>query len=138
MPGKFYGDAMRKPSKRWLLLLVPVILVVFPIGVLYWSAFDNTGKIVHALLFRANGDLDEKIFLAAMNGRFPKGTEVRELIAFVTAFKGQCKAGGDDKLNCSLDVSGAFCVSTKMQIDVKTTADGKIEEFNAVEYFVGC
>ncbi|MYN16383.1 hypothetical protein GTP81_06420 [Rugamonas sp. FT107W] len=129
---------MRKPNKWWLLLFVPVILVALPIGVLYWSAFDNTEKIVHALLFRANGDLDEKIFLAAMTGRFPKGTEVRELIAFITAFKGQCKAGSNDKLNCSLDVSGAFCVATKMQIDVKTTADGKIEEFNAVEYFIGC
>lgn len=129
---------MRRPSKWWLLLLVPTILLAFPIGVLYWSSFDNTEKLVHALLFQANGDLDEKTFLAAMTGRFPKGTEVRELIAFITAFKGQCNAVGNDKLNCSLDVSGTFCVGTKMQIDAKTSADGKIEEFNAVKYFVGC
>ena len=129
---------MRKPSKWWLLLLVPTILVAFPIVVLYGSSFDNTEKLVHVLLFQANGESDEKTFLAAMTARFPKGTEVRELIAFINGFNGQCKAVGNDKLNCSLDVSGTFCVGTKMQIDTKISANGKIEEFNVVKYFVGC
>jgi len=129
---------MKRLSKWWLLLLGSLILVVFPLGILYLSAVDNTEKLVHALLFQPNGNLDEQTFSAAMIARFPKGTKVSELTSFVNSLKGQCNAVGDDKLNCSLDVSGSFCVATKIGLDVKISADGKVESVNAKKYFIGC
>src|SRR5471030_1384933 len=82
---KIIGGGMKRLSKWWLLLLGSLILVVFPLGILYLSAVDNTEKLVHALLFQPKGNLDEKTFLATMIARFPKGTKVSELTSFVNS-----------------------------------------------------
>lgn len=123
---------------KWRWLLYPLVLLAFLFILIHFSSFDHTSKLAQAVLFQPNSNLDQRAFSAAINARFPPGTNPERLVTFVESLNGYCTHNEKGKLHCSLDESGAFCVVNKIGLDVELNDSEKIEVIKASEYFLGC
>lgn len=126
---------MRRPSKWWLLALIPALLW----GCARLLYQDKSEQIAMAILYNQKGNADPQAFAGALQGRFPAGTPADEVERFATGLGGrcyqwasaankaacvgasdsrppECASAPVDTLSCTIPIAGTLCVSYNLFI----------------------
>jgi hypothetical protein len=121
-------------------------------------SIDRREQIASAALLRPNGDLDEKAVAAALNARFPIGTQSNELEQLTGRLGGRCAnvpsvpygqclgpekdrspaCAVNDSLSCSVIVTGTLCVSTSLRLEARVTGGLTTAPIRALKWTAMC
>ena len=87
-------------------------------------------------LLDEEGFIDENIYGAAITAKYPSGTEMGKLVAYVEEFKGSCKPR-DERIWCEFPYKGGLCWAAMVGIDV-VEKDGFIDSTSVEIGYIGC
>jgi hypothetical protein len=110
-----------------LLLLLGLLSGVAGCEVL---GFDHSTRVAKALLYH-DAKPDAAAITAAMNARFPPGSELADLELFVKSLGGRCFKAVDAHPVCEIPVSGGFCVAHVISLSMVTSAGDRIQHVEA-------
>ena len=108
---------------------------------------DNRERIAVATLYPDNSPFNPKnppvhtapILTSALNSKFPPGTDLESIKAYVTKLNGKCsQSQSDQPVRCSFIEFGTFCVQTSIAITIKTNSLNKIEGIDAFRIIDAC
>jgi len=99
--------------------------------------WDKSKNIAYATLFDLDGKLDKPAYAAAFGAKFPIGSPVESVVAYVKNFEGACHTKQDGKLWCELPVRGGFCYAVLIGIEI-AVKDGGIESTRIEFGGLGC
>lgn len=131
---------MDEKAQRMVVLVAIFLASIFLAlyGLLYSSSYDNREKIFTAIFYQPHDQLNERVFAATMNARFPEGTQPDELFALVKLLHGRCFDEKDGKFSCQLAETGMFCIAGKINIDVQLNSRHTIKSIATKSYVIGC
>jgi hypothetical protein len=92
--------------------------------------FDHSARIAKALLYH-DDKLDDVATTAALNARFPAGSNLGDLQLFVSSLGGRCSRAQDGHPICEIPVRGGFCVVTVISLSVILSSEDKIQHVEA-------
>ena len=104
-------------SKRIAILGAAVASLGGGCGIL---SYDHTRLIAAHTILNDRGALDMAAYGAALRAKFPSGSPVGSLKAYVTGTKGTCRDRDAQKVRCEIPIQGTFCVSRLIGIDALT------------------
>lgn len=81
-------------------------------------ATDHRKDIAFRTLFLSDGHPDTQVFAAALSAKFPPGSSVESLQAFVVTNGGSCRVNEQGHLWCELVTRSKFCAASMLGIDV--------------------
>ena len=124
---------MRKISK-WQVFVIALaslfaLFILFILG-LFAYRYDYTSKIADKIWHDQQGRFSNQLFSASLSARFPKGTKLEEVQAFVKELKGSCRQN-QKTMECTLPFSGSCCVASSIMIRVDVSNDKTLEQIGA-------
>jgi hypothetical protein len=85
--------------------------------------YDHREKIASAVLFKSNGDLDERVFVAALTERFSSDLFPQaSLQSFVEELGGKCTGNMIDSMSCTIPRASRFCIDSRIRIEATMLA----------------
>lgn len=125
---------MRLNSVSAVFVIVPALL-----GSSGCSLFryDHGKAIAYRTMFNADGKLDEPAYSAALSAKFPVGSSLQPLRAYVATNGGECSEREENKLWCEIPVRGQPCAATLIGIDVRSKS-GSIESLRVASSEISC
>lgn len=100
--------------------------------------YDHKEIIAKATLYSPSGALDERAFSGALLEKFASANSPpAALTSFVESLGGKCSFGLTGSLSCSIPQSGAFCISSRIDIEA-VVSDGAISSLRARAKHTGC
>ncbi|MFZ2449683.1 MAG: hypothetical protein WAW36_04090 [Methylovulum miyakonense] len=131
---------MRKIIKWQWFRIVLMLLLLLPVlglgGIIWFSSVDNKAKIAELILYDEHNQLNDELFSKALAARFPRGTQLPNIEAFVQKLNGHCTHNG--KTYCSFVMSSTFCVVTIIEIVVEVSAEKTVSGVFAKSRFMAC
>ncbi len=114
-----------------------VSLVLAASFVLAACFMDHRKEIAFHVLFNAEGWPNTDAFAQALTARFPPGSTVKDLEAFVTAGGGSCHEREAGHRWCEFVTHAHFCEQSMLGIDI-TLKSGAVGSLKVVAGGLGC
>lgn len=121
----------------WVLGWVTVVCAGLVVGVFFYHE-DHRAEIAKALLFGGGNGSNLPVVNAALAARFPVGSPLADVVAFVEGQDGHCEAGNEGERRCRLYLSARLCISAGLEITVGLATDRIIRSVVAKDYFISC
>jgi hypothetical protein len=126
---------VRNVSRLWRLWAILTVSTAFAGCDIF--GFNRTPEVAKTLLFRPDGKLDAAAASAAMNARFPPGSNFGDLQSFAQSLGGRCNSF-QGRTWCNIPLRGVFCDTRVMSLSVVMGADDAIEHIQAREIAKTC
>jgi len=96
----------------------PAILAVLLLAALAGCAIDRRKEVAFDILFSEDGLPRAEAISQALSARFPPGSPVQAMSAFVERAGGSCRERESGHLWCELVTRSEFCASSILGIDI--------------------